>query len=82
MPFGEGLHARGPSHHACTHTPRLYLLPRANARTPVPHRSGCVTGDKELDISNVSVAVVGAGQPFEEVVGPRLQAFLDAIEVR
>ncbi|KAG5182259.1 20S proteasome subunit alpha type 1 [Tribonema minus] len=43
--------------------------------------SGCITGDKELDVASVSVAIVGAGQAFEEVQGARLQAFLDAIEV-
>lgn len=43
--------------------------------------SGCVTGDKVLDVHNVSVAVVGAGQAFELIEGARLQAFLDAVEV-
>jgi hypothetical protein len=45
------------------------------------HNSGCVTGEKELDLQSVSVAVVGADQGFEMVEGERMQAYLDAVEV-
>jgi hypothetical protein len=43
--------------------------------------SGCVTGEKELDLQSVSVAVVGADQGFEMIEGDRMQAYLDAVEV-
>jgi hypothetical protein len=45
------------------------------------HNSGCVTGEKELDLQSVSVAVVGADQGFEMIEGERMQAYLDAVEV-
>ena len=43
---------------------------------------GCVSGDDELTVENVSIAVVGKDQPFQLLEGDALQPFLDQLEVK
>ena len=43
---------------------------------------GCVSGDDELTVENVSIAVVGKDQPFQLLEGAALQPFLDQLEVK
>jgi 20S proteasome subunit alpha 6 len=43
--------------------------------------SGCITGDKELDVNNVTIGIVGVDRPFDLIEGDLIQPFLDAIEV-
>ena len=40
-----------------------------------------LSGDSELDTKNASIAIVGIDRPFEIIEGPKIQKYLDAIEV-
>ncbi|CEG41501.1 20s proteasome subunit alpha type 1 [Plasmopara halstedii] len=42
---------------------------------------GCLQGDQELSIKNISIAVVGVDQPFTIIEGTELQPYIDAVEV-
>jgi 20S proteasome subunit alpha 6 len=43
--------------------------------------SASLAGDAELDVSNASIAVVGADQAFIVIEGAEIQKYLDAVEV-